>query len=95
MATIKPNVALYSQHISQAGYIRSIITSVKALLDDATFRQNLIYLDSVEGDLSAEPFPLELQGRTAALSAALVDFENTLSTIEGGIRGAVLYPRQV
>jgi hypothetical protein len=95
MATSPPNVSLYTLHIEKAGYIRSTITSVKALLDDPELRQSLIHLNSVEGNLSALPYPEDLTGRIESLSVAIKNLEGTLSSIENGIRGTVLYPVQV
>jgi hypothetical protein len=94
MASITPNVTLYTQHITEAGQCRSVLTALKALVDGGTFRQNLISLNSIEANLTNLPYPDELVGRVNALSVAIQELETTLGIIENGIRGALLYPRQ-
>jgi hypothetical protein len=87
-----PSVGLYTQHITELGELRSTVTAIKALLDNPQFRQNLINLNSIEGNLTALPYPTDLLGRIKTLSESINDFESTVSKIEDGIRGSVLYP---
>lgn len=87
-----PSVGLYTQHLDKAGQMRSIITGIKVMMDNSTFRRNLIALHDIEVDLAATTPPADLVSRVEALSAALREFEVTLSVIEDKIRGSALYP---
>ena len=88
------SVPLYTQHITEAAQLRSILSALKGLIDNPTFRSNLISLNAVEANISSLPFPQDLVGRTSALSLAIQNFDTTLAAIENGIRGVVLYPTQ-
>lgn len=89
-----PSVSLYSTHIGEVATVRSTLGSVKVMLDVPAFRTALIDLNSVERDLFSNAYPADLIGRLEALSQAIQQFETTVSAIEDGIRGALLYPQQ-
>lgn len=89
-----PSVSLYSTHIGEVAKIRNTLGSVKVMLDVPDFRTALINLNAVEQNLFANGYPADLIGRLEALSQAIQNFETTVSAIEDGIRGALLYPQQ-
>ena len=86
------SVSLYQSHLASCGQIRSALTAMKAPLDMAETRSNLIALNSVQIQLLTLPYPTNLVGRVATLSASIQALEKTLADIEDGIRGAILYP---
>jgi len=86
------SVSLYTQHMTELGQVRAIITTMKSMMDSPTFRQNLINLNSVEANLLSLPYPTDLVGRIETLSAAIQGLETTVSAVEDGVRGALLYP---
>lgn len=88
------NVALYTQHMQMCGQVRSAITAMKAMFDQADTRTNLIALNSIAQNLVVEPYPINLVGRVETLSESIQAFEKTLADIEDGIRGTLLYPVQ-
>lgn len=92
MTALVPSVPLYTLHMSEAGQIRAILTTVKSMLDNPNFRQNLINLNVVQANIIELPYPMDLIGRLEKLSESIQAFETTVSTIEDGIRGSLNYP---
>ena len=88
------SVSLYQSHLEAAGQIRSALTAMKAPLDMAMTRTNLVVLNSVQKQLLELPYPTNLVGRVEQLSEAIQALEKTLADIEDGIRGSLLYPVQ-
>ena len=88
------SVPLYETHLTAAGQIRSAITAMKAPLDMAATRTNLIALNAVQQDLLELPYPTNLVGRIETLSESIQALEKTLADIEDAIRGTLLYPVQ-
>lgn len=88
------NVALYTQHMTACGQVRAAITAMKAIIDQADTRTNLINLNSIATNLVQEPFPINLVGRVQDLSASIQALEKTLADVEDGMRGTLLYPVQ-
>ncbi len=88
------NVSLYTQHMQACGQVRAAITAMKAMIDQADTRTNLIALNSVAQQLLIDSYPVNLVGRVEKLSESIQALEKTLADIEDGIRGTLLYPVQ-
>ncbi len=88
------NVSLYTKHMQSCGQVRAAITAMKAMIDAADTRTNLIALNSVSQELLIDSYPVNLVGRVEKLSESIQALEKTLADIEDGIRGTLLYPVQ-
>lgn len=88
------SVSLYTQHMTACGQVRAALTAMKAMMDQADTRTNLITLNSVFENLIVAPYPTDLIGRIEKLSESIQALEKTLADLEDGIRGTLLYPTQ-
>jgi hypothetical protein len=88
------SVPLYTQHMQACGQVRAAITAMKAMLDQADTRTNLITLNAVTQNLIVAPYPINLVGRVETLSESIQALEKTLADVENAIRGTLLYPVQ-